>query len=136
MTDYVHRVTIAVPEAWMADANQLALCLGESGADSTTFTLSNYQDADGHRYAVCSTVVKTVFIDLATQELIAPEFAPDVDLAAAGRAQDLLVIGSLTTPEIATPGHIACLLGTRTERPQDHITALGISPIGDLPLSQ
>nr|WP_300309226.1 hypothetical protein [Halomonas sp.] len=129
MTDYVHRVTIAVPEAWMHDANQLALCLGESDADGTTFTQPSYQDAEGHRYAVCSTVVKTVFLDQAAQALGAPEFAPDVDLAAAGRAQGRLAIGSLHAPVIAAPDRIACIQGARMERAQNHIAALGITPV-------
>ena len=82
-TQYSHRVTIAVPEAHTADANQLALCLGESASDDQTFTAANYQDADGNLYAVCSTVAKPVFVELASQPLQAPEHAPDADLDAA-----------------------------------------------------
>jgi len=71
-TQYTHRVTIAVPEAHTSDANQLALCLGESAADDQTFTTTNWQDADGNLYAVCSTVAKPVFVELASQPLQAP----------------------------------------------------------------
>jgi len=82
-TQYSHRVTIAVPAAHIADANQLALCLGESAADDQTFTATNWQDAAGNLYAVCSTVAKPVFVELASQPLQAPEHAPDADLDAA-----------------------------------------------------
>jgi len=36
-TSYQKRATIAAPETHIADANQLALCLGESSADDQTF---------------------------------------------------------------------------------------------------
>ena len=71
-TQYSHRVTIAVPETHIADANQLALVLGESASDDRTFTAANYQDAAGNLYAVCSTVAKPVFVELASQPLQAP----------------------------------------------------------------
>jgi len=121
-TQYSHRVTIAVPETHTADANQLALCLGESASDDQTFTATNWQDADGNLYAVCSTVAKPVFVELASQPLQAPAHAPDADLDAASRAQALLAINAGP----ATPDRIAVILGDRLESAMDHIAALGL----------
>ena len=60
-TEYLQRATIAAPLTHIADANQLALCLGEFSADDQTFTAANYQDAAGGLYAVASTVAKPIF---------------------------------------------------------------------------
>ena len=125
-TQYHHRVTIAVPEAHIADANQFALVLGESASDDQTFTNANWQDADGNLYAVCSTVAKPVFVELASQPLQAPAHVPDVDIEAATRAQLLLNIGSLESSTLASPNKIAVILGDRLESAMDHISALGL----------
>src|SRR5690554_6936950 len=124
-TKYIHRVTIAVPETHIADANQLALCLGESASDDQTFTSTNWQDAGGNLYAVCSTVAKPVFVELASQPLQAPAHVPDVDLDAATRAQGLLSIND----EPAAPDRIAVILGVRLESAMDHIAALALDPV-------
>ena len=122
-TEYTQIATIAVPEALISDANQLALCLGESSADDQTFGAANYQDAEGNFYSVSSTVAKPVFAEKASQPLQAPNHAPGVDLEAATRAQALLQING----GIATPNVIAVILGARTERAQDHIAVLGLT---------
>ena len=124
-TAYSQKATIAAPAAHIPDANQLALCLGESSADDQTFTKASYQDAQGRLYAVCSTVAKPIFAEMAGQPLKAPDHAPDVDLVAATRAQSLLQISG----GIATPDVIAVILGDRLESAQDHIVALGLTPI-------
>ena len=121
-TDYIQKATIAAPAAHIPDANQLALALGESSADDRTFTSASYQDADGNLYAVCSTVTKPVFAQLAGQPLQAPDHAPDMDLAAATRAQALLQING----GIATPDVLAVILGDTTENAKDHLVALGL----------
>ena len=124
-TQYQQRATIAAPAAHIPDANQLALCLGESSADNQTFTVASYQDADGNLYSVASTVAKPIFAQLAGQPLQAPGHAPDMDLAAATRAQALLRINS----GIASPDVIAVILGNRLESAQDHIVTLGLTSI-------
>jgi len=124
-TEYQQRATIAAPAAHMPDANQLALALGESSADDRTFTTATWQDADGNLYAVCSTVAKPVFAQLAGLPLQAPGRAPDMDLAAATRAQSLLQING----GIATPDVIAVILGDRLESAQDHIVELGLTRV-------
>ena len=124
-TFYQQRATIAAPVAHIPDANQLALCLGESSADDKTFTSASYQDAQGNLYAVCSTVAKPIFAELAGQPLQAPDHAPDMDVEAATRAQALLQInGGAVSPDV-----IAVILGGRKESAQDYIAALGLTPV-------
>ena len=124
-TQYTQRATIATPVSHIPDANQLALALGESSADDRTFSTASYQDADGNLYSVASTVAKPIFAQLAGQPLQAPAHAPDMDLEAATRAQALLMINGGT----ASPDVIAVILGDRLESAQDHIAALGLTPI-------
>jgi len=122
-TEYTQIATIAVPGPLIPDANQLALCLGESAADDQTFSAASYQDAGGNLYAVCSTVAKPIFAQLAGQPIQAPNHAPGVDLEAATRAQARLQING----GIATPNVIAVILGGSAERAQDHIAVLGLT---------
>jgi len=124
-TQYRQKATIATPAAHIPEANQLALALGESAADDKTFNTAAWQDAEGNLYAVSSTVAKPIFAQIAGQPLQAPEHAPDMDLAAATRAQALLQING----GIASPDVIAVILGDRKESAQDHIAALGLTPI-------
>ena len=128
-TPYTNRATIAAPVSHTPDANQLALCLGESSADDQTFTTASYQDAQGNLYAVGSTVAKPIFAQLAGQPLQAPDHAPDMDVEAATRAQGMLQING----GIATPDVIAVILGDRLESAQDHIKALGLTQIEQEP---
>ena len=124
-TAYIQKATIATPASHIPDANQLALCLGESSADDRTFSTASYQDAQGNLYAVCSTVAKPIFADLVGQPLQAPDHAPDMDVEAATRAQALLQInGGEASPDV-----IAVILGDRLESAQDHIAALGLEPV-------
>lgn len=94
-TQYTHSVTIAVPAPMMADANHLALLLGESAADIETFKAANYTDGTTD-YAVAHTVVKPVFLE-PSQTGTLPETPPHaegmLDRDAAQRAFD-----SLNTP--------------------------------------
>ena len=124
-TAYIQKATIATPATHIPDANQLALALGESSADDHTFTTASYQDAQGRLYAVCSTVAKLIFAQMAGQPLQAPDHAPDMDLAAATRAQALLQING----GVAGPDVIAVILGDRLESAQDHIAALGLTRV-------
>ena len=124
-TEYLQRATIATPATHIPDANQLALCLGESSADDQTFTTASYQDAADNLYAVCSTVAKPIFAQLAGQPLQAPDHAPNMDLSAATRAQGMLQInGGAVSPDV-----IAVILGNRLESAQDHIAALGLTRV-------
>lgn len=64
MSDYKHRMTLVVPQSLMPAANQLALIAGESPDDDQTFMQSDYQDASGNLYAVCSTVIKPIVLSV------------------------------------------------------------------------
>lgn len=110
MTDYVMRVTIFVPAAMIADANQLALCLGQSAADDQTFGAATWEDAEGNLYSVASTVARGTFPTAAASSLSAPSFAPDADLTAAGRAQATLVIYDPEAPVQAGPSRILAII--------------------------
>ena len=125
MTQYKQKATIATPIAHIPDANQLALALGESSADDQAFSTASYKDAQGNLYAVCSTVSKPIFAQMAGQPLKAPDHAPGMDLEAATRAQSLLQINNGT----ASPDVIAVILGDRLESAQDHIAALGLTRV-------
>jgi len=91
MSNYTHRVTIAVPFAMLAQANNLACIMGESAADIDTFRQASWQDTEGNLYAVASAVVKPVFLGAASGVLPdSPEHAVDADRALAQQALDTL----------------------------------------------
>ena len=124
-TDYNLRATIAVPVAHIADANQLAICLGQSAADDETFGAANFQDAEGNLYAVSSTVARESFPTEAGQPLQAPAYSPNVDLTAATRAQALVQINDC----VATRSVIAVILSATTVTALDHVAALGLTRV-------
>lgn len=109
-SQYVMRVTIFVPQAMIADANQFALCLGQSVADADTFGAATWEDGNGNLYAVASTLARAAFAIDAASPLAAPAFAPDADLVAAGRAQAALVIYDPAAPVQASPSRILAVI--------------------------
>lgn len=97
MSDYKHRMSLAVPQELMTQANNLALIAGLSAADINTFTTANWQDADGNLYAVCSTVIKPVVLGLfgiSLTDITLPAHAINADVTAAQQALDKVVIYS------------------------------------------
>ena len=95
MSDYKHRMSLAVPQALMPQANNLALITGLSAADINTFTAANWQDADGNLYAVCSTVIKPVVLGLfgiSLSNITLPAHAVNADVVAAQQALDKVVM--------------------------------------------
>ena len=131
MTDYTRRVTIVCPEAMTADANQLALVIGESAADDKTFKAPTWQDASGNLYAVSSTVATSAFEGKATTPLEAPAHAPEVDLTAAGRAQAALYIYGVHGTGGAAPGRLWAFVEPAPSNPQDAIDLSGVSRVED-----
>lgn len=103
MSQYTHRITLAVPEQLMPQANQLALIAGESAADINTFTAANWADTDGNRYSVCSTVIKPIVLSLLDTPLAdSPLQAEGADLVLAQQAMDKVVMyeqGVTATPD-------------------------------------
>lgn len=95
MSEYKHRMSLAVPQALMPQANQLALIAGVSEHDDKTFTIANWQDKDGNLYAVCSTVIKPVVLGLfgiSLSNITLPAHAINADVTAAQQALDKVVM--------------------------------------------
>lgn len=95
MSQYSHRMSLAVPQALMPQANQLALIVGESEHDDKTFITANWQDKDGNLYAVCSTVIKPVVLGLfgvSLTDITLPDHAINADVAVAQQALDKVVM--------------------------------------------
>ena len=93
MTQYTHRMTLVVPESLMPQANQLALIAGESLDDVNTFTQANWEDTEGNKYAVCSTVIKPIVLELLNTPLTdSPLKAEGADLSLAQQALDKVVM--------------------------------------------
>ena len=94
-SDYKHRMSLAVPQALMTQANQLALIVGESSDDVKTFSNANWQDKDGNLYAVCSTAIKPVVLGLfgiSLADITLPDHASNADVVAAQQALDKVVM--------------------------------------------
>ena len=122
------RVTIACPEALIGDANQLALCLGTSPEDVATYDAPDWLDAEGHRYALASLQVSSSFPAAAASPLVAPPWG--ADMAAAARAQAMIRIRQLETPDTcrADPAALIALFG---DDPQAAIFALRLQRLPD-----
>lgn len=117
MTQYTSRVTLAVPVAMLAQANNLACIMGESAADIHTFQQASWQDASGNLYAVASTVVKPVFLGAATGVLPeSPEHAVDADRTLAQQALDTL----------NQPGGMQMIVDVD---PLEALASLGLTPV-------
>lgn len=109
MSQYTHRMTLAVPESLIPQANQLALIVGESADDVNTFTKASYQDAEGNKYAACSTVIKPIVLSLLDTPLTdSPLQAEGADVEQAQAALDKVVVYSGS--EKASADNIMCAI--------------------------
>lgn len=117
------RVTMACPEAWIAEANQLALCLGLGPQDAQTYGAAEWEDAAGNRYAVASAVVGEGFLAQSQAALHAPAWP--VDLAAAERVQARVRLGLA-----AAPDHLAAMVSPTAEAA---LAALGLRALPATP---
>lgn len=117
------RVTIACPEALIADANQLARVIGLGPEDAQTYGAPVWLDAEGNRYAVASAQVSQRFSTVTGSPLIEPPWGADMEAAA--RAQAVIRIGDLEAPETcrADPAALVAVLG---DDPQAAIRMLGL----------
>lgn len=105
-TEYEIRMTVAVPEDFIDEANEMALCLGEDISDRTTFGPPQYVDAQGNKYSVCSTLAKLVVLMTFSDTLSYPDFTMDVDLQKANTARSIAVIEYVQ----ASPTTIVCII--------------------------
>jgi hypothetical protein len=112
------RVTMACPESLAGDANQLALCLGYGPQDAQTFGAALWRDAGGNRYALSSAMLDEAGLARLQGTLSAPGW--ECDLAAAGRAQDALRMGSAAAPDLIAVQAGPC--------PAEALAALGVTP--------
>lgn len=119
------RVTIAVPVALVASANELARCVGYSEADGQTFAGATHQNGAGDGFAVASGVVAPKFVSDAVGPLSAPVWG--ADLEAAETAQALVRIWSDDLPVAAAPDIIAAYVGDDDKIAVD---AMGLMPLG------
>lgn len=125
MSQYTHRMTLVVPELLMVQANQLALIAGESPDDVNTFTVASYQDSNGNKYAVCSTVIKPIVLSLLNTPIAdSPLQAKGADLTLAQQAMDKVVM--FEQGVTATPEHIYIAIDID---PFEFFEALGLSSI-------
>lgn len=111
MSDYKHRMSLAVPQTLMPQANQLALIVGESEHDDKTFTSANWQDKDGNLYAVCSTAIKSVVLGLfgiSLTDITLPDHASNADVVVAQQALDKVVM--YKQGDKASPTSIMCAI--------------------------
>ena len=106
------RITAACSEDILDDAKHLAMAIGFGPADANTYDSLNWQDADGHLYAVASFEVKDEWIVTATSALERAEWDTDKDInmAAAGRAQAAMIFDPEST-QLAAPGKLTAALG-------------------------
>ncbi len=118
MADHI-RITIACPEAHIADANQLARVIGYGPDDGRTCGAALFRDAAGNRYAAPSGLVLPAFVTNAVAPLVEPAWG--ADMAAAARAQALIVIGGP-----AAPGQITAVID---DDPQAALAALGLTQL-------
>ena len=97
------RITCACPEDLIPDANQYAMCLGLSEADSETYRGLNWTDAQGNLYAAASFDARDEWVIFAQTVLQRPAWDVDevIDMQAAAQAQAALVFSSEAT--LASP---------------------------------
>lgn len=118
------RVTIAVPEAHIEAANHLARCIGYTEADGLTYGEAVWQDSDGSRYAVASTLASPAFVQTAASPLVEPPWG--ADMAAAAAAQAIVAVFGVADDEgspAAQPDRITAIV---LDDPQVAIAMLGL----------
>jgi hypothetical protein len=109
-------LTIAVPAAHVADANQLAMALGFSTAEELTYGEPTWQGSADNLYSAASFGVEPTFINTATSTLQRPawDIGAVVDMVAVARAQTLILAwtyGDSATAPQADPNAITAILG-------------------------
>lgn len=108
-SEFIYRMTVAVPEAMIDDANQFALFAGMVPGDVNTFGGASMQDAQGNKYAVTSSRIKATMLDALERPLEAPTHAPDVDLQAVQRIQNASVMATDSIPSVRNDSVVAAV---------------------------
>lgn len=124
-------ITIACPDTMIADANHLAMVLGEGPADGLTFPDPDWHGPGGH-YAVAAVEVTDEWLHRARSVPERPAwdgvrpFA--VDLAAARRAQAAIRLLQPGERRAAAPGEITILAGPKAV---EAVALLGLQRLVD-----
>lgn len=128
MTQYKHRITLIVPEPYMDYANHLALIMGESSSDISTFVTADWKDADGNLYAVCSALSKPVVLGALTKGLPnpVPSHATNADVTKAQQALDVIV-----QYEVGVMASVDKIILAVNTHPQDTFESVGIFMKGE-----
>ena len=129
MSEYVMRVTIAVPEGIVEEANDLAMVLGQGPNDAYTFRDPTWEDVEGNIYSLASTPIKPSFYTEALSALSRPEWDESpyrVNMSAANRAQDKLVIYNPLSPVTVTTSSILAVID---DDPRSSAIVMGLTRI-------
>jgi len=118
------RVTIAVPEAHIGAANQLARCIGYTEADGQTYGAPSWQDSEGNRYALASTLASPAFVQTAASPLIEPPWG--ADMAAAAAAQAIVAVFGIAEDEGSPAAHPDRITAIVSDDPHAAIAVLGL----------
>ena len=122
------RITVSCPQALIPQANQLAMCLAFSEADSRTYGLPNWQDANDNTYAAASFLARPEWITAAQSPLVRPDWDTEeiIDMDAAAEAQAALVYS--TEAIAALPTALTAIGGMEGIAA---LEAMGLTPVPD-----
>lgn len=124
MRQYSHRISLVVPEAFMAQANQLALIAGESPEDVNTFTNANWQDTQGNLYAVCSAASTPIVLNMLSSGLPTQPSDSKADYTLAQQALDKLVVYE----DGVLPNSSKIVMAVDIP-PLEYLTLIGLTPV-------
>jgi hypothetical protein len=104
------RITCSAPEALIPQANQLAMCLGQSEADGETYRGLNWTDGTS-LYAAASFEASEEWITFAQAPLTRPAWDTEevIDMDAAAAAQATMVFSTEAVP--ASPAALTAIGG-------------------------
>ena len=131
-TEYVYRLTVAVPESLTIPANHLSVAIGEGPGDYYTFGNLTHQDADGNLYSVMSTAATPLLFAYAGNQLQHRSFAPeDWSFELATQAQFAIQLWMGPTEEQPEPPQVAKdkIVGVLGDDPFAAIAAMGLTKL-------
>jgi hypothetical protein len=126
------RITCSAPEALIPQANQLAMCLGQSEADGQTYRGLNWTDGT-NLYAAASFEASDEWITFAQAPLTRPAWDTEevIDMDAAASAQATLMFS--TEAASASPGQLTAIGGM--DGPAA-LQAMGLTAVEEPPLQE
>lgn len=119
MTEFIHKLSVAVPVSLTEQANHLAAYLGGTEADLQTYTTARYTKGADHYHFLA-----TVVTDTALQRVQTPSDIPGyVDSALLQQALGAIVVsfgevseGAAATYPSARPDKITAVIGLDTDQ--------------------